>query len=84
MARIMWHAGYHPEIENYRRAKVRASQAADILLARAQLNGGVAVLVAHGYFNWMIGRQLVRRGFARTGRHQARYWNTVVYERKDS
>src|ERR1700693_2890580 len=31
MARIMWHAGYHPEIENYRRAKARASQDADIL-----------------------------------------------------
>src|SRR5258708_5303029 len=38
MARIMWQAGYHPEIENYRRANVRASQPADILLARAQLH----------------------------------------------
>ena len=24
VARILWHAGYHPEIENYRRAKHRA------------------------------------------------------------
>src|SRR4029077_14585965 len=39
MARILWHAGYHPEIENYRRAKVRATQAADILLERAAVNG---------------------------------------------
>src|SRR5215470_14288571 len=84
MARIMWHAGYHPEIENYRRAKVRASHAADILLARAQLNGGVSVLVAHGYFNAMIGRVLRRRGFNRTGSHRVRFWNAVVYERSDS
>jgi broad specificity phosphatase PhoE len=81
MARIMWHAGYHPEIENYRRAKARASHAADILLARADANDGVAVLVAHGYFNAMIGRVLKKRGLARTGSHRARFWNAVVYER---
>ncbi len=27
VARILWHAGYHPEIENYRKAKARASDA---------------------------------------------------------
>jgi broad specificity phosphatase PhoE len=81
MARILWHAGYHPEIENYRRAKVRASQAADILLARAEANNGVAVLVAHGYFNAMIGRVLKKRGFSRTGAHRVRFWNAVIYDR---
>jgi len=81
MARIMWHAGYHPEIENYRRAKTRAVAAADILLERASANEGDAVLVAHGYFNAMIGRVLRRRGFARTGSHRVRFWNAVVYER---
>jgi broad specificity phosphatase PhoE len=81
MARIMWHAGYHPEIENYRRAKTRASQAADILLDRAHANDGVAVLVAHGYFNAMIGRVLKKRGFARMGSHRVRFWNVVTYER---
>ena len=81
VARILWHAGYHPEIENYRRAKTRASHAADILLARADANDGVAVLVAHGYFNAMIGRVLKKRGLARTGSHRARFWNAVIYER---
>lgn len=47
VARILWHAGYHPEIENYRRAKHRASEAADILMRRAQ-EEGAAALVAHG------------------------------------
>jgi broad specificity phosphatase PhoE len=82
MARIMWHAGYHPEIENYRRAKARATMAADILLDRAAANDGTAILVAHGYFNAMIGRVLRRRGFARTGAHRVRFWNTVTYERR--
>jgi len=80
MARIMWHAGYHPEIENYRRAKSRANQAADILVDRAVSNEGIAVLVAHGYFNAMIGRILRKRGFCRTGSHRVRFWNAVVYQ----
>jgi broad specificity phosphatase PhoE len=81
MARIMWHAGYHPEIENYRRAKSRANQAAGILVDRALSNEGIAVLVAHGYFNAMIGRILRKRGFRRTGSHRVRFWNAVVYQR---
>jgi broad specificity phosphatase PhoE len=81
VARLMWHAGYHPEIENYRKAKHRAAQAADILVAKAR-EAGAAALVAHGYFNLMIGRELRRRGFSRQGSHRVRYWNAVIYEGK--
>jgi broad specificity phosphatase PhoE len=81
VSRVLWHVGFHPGIENPRKALRRAAQAADILIAKAQKNG-VTALVAHGYFNWMIGRELKRRGFIRTGSHQARYWNTVIYENK--
>ena len=79
MARILWHAGYHPEIENYRKAKHRAGRAAEILVNKVR-EGGDAVLVAHGYFNAMIGRQLRQRGFKRTGAHRVRYWNAVIYQ----
>jgi len=81
VARILWHAGYHPEIENYRRAKSRAATAAAILMHRAR-EDGQAVLVAHGYFNLMIGRELRHRGFTKTGSHRAQYWNAVTYEKK--
>lgn len=80
VARILWHAGYHPEIEDYATARARACEAADILMARARADGQAA-LVAHGYFNAMIGRQLRQRGFVRSGSHRARYWNAVIYER---
>ncbi|MFL5236723.1 MAG: histidine phosphatase family protein [Rhizomicrobium sp.] len=80
VARILWHAGYHPEIENYRKAKHRAVQAADILVASAR-SDGAAALVAHGYFNYLIGRELRRRGFRQSGSHRAKFWNAVVYER---
>ena len=79
VSRILWHVGFHPEIENPRAAAKRAVQAAEILIAQAKKSGRTA-LVAHGYFNWMIGRVLLKRGFVRTGSHQARYWNTVIYE----
>jgi broad specificity phosphatase PhoE len=79
MARILWHAGYHPEIENYRRTKQRAKRAADILTEQARKNGAAA-LVAHGYFNAIIGRELRRRGFRRIGAHRVTYWNAVIYE----
>jgi broad specificity phosphatase PhoE len=81
VARILWHAGYHPEIEDFRKAKARAAEAADILTKRAQKDGQSA-LVAHGYFNAMIGRVLRQRGFLRTGSHRALYWNAVIYERR--
>jgi broad specificity phosphatase PhoE len=81
MSRILWHAGYHPGIENYRKAKHRAVRAADILIAKARQENS-AVLVAHGYFNAMIGRELRQRGFVRTGSHRVRYWNAVIYDWK--
>jgi len=81
LSRILWHAGFHPRIEDARTTSARAVRAADILTARAKARG-VAVLVAHGYFNWIIGRELRRRGFVRTGMHQARYWNAVTYQEK--
>jgi broad specificity phosphatase PhoE len=83
VARILWHAGYHPEIENYRKAKHRAAQAADILIGKlTRSRQRTVALVAHGYFNAMIGRQLRQRGFSRTGAHRVRYWNAVIYDWK--
>jgi broad specificity phosphatase PhoE len=83
VARIFWHAGFHPEIENYRHAKHRATEAADILVERARSDGASA-LVAHGYFNFLIGRELRRRGFTKSGSHRARFWNAVIYTRGGS
>jgi broad specificity phosphatase PhoE len=81
MARLLWHAGYHPAIENYTLARSRAIKAADILVSKVK-DGGAVALVAHGYFNAMIGRQLRRRGWKRSGSHRVHYWNAVIYDRK--
>jgi broad specificity phosphatase PhoE len=93
VARLLWHAGHAPGIENYAGARRRAVQAADILIARARERlreqrpqedaAGQVALIAHGYFNLMIGRELARRGFSRHGSHRVRYWNAVIYERAE-
>ena len=83
VSRLMWYAGFSPKIEGYRKSKRRARAAADILVRRAMKDGGAA-LVAHGYFNYLIGIELRRRGFIQTGRHKAKYWNDVIYEKAAS
>ncbi len=80
IARVLWHTGFHPEIEPPAELSARARRAAEILIARAAKDGSVA-LVAHGYFNFLIGRVLRARGFAQTGTHRAKFWNAVVYVR---
>jgi broad specificity phosphatase PhoE len=79
VARLAWHVGHHGGIEDYRDAKARALKAVDILRATAEKDG-IAVLVAHGYFNAMIGRMLSRQGWRKHGRHRAKFWNAVTYE----
>jgi len=49
-------------------------------MSRARKDGAAA-LVAHGYFNYIIGRELRRRGFRKSGSHRAQFWNSVVYVR---
>jgi broad specificity phosphatase PhoE len=80
VARVLWHAGFNPGIEGYARSRKRARDAANILMTRAAKDGASA-LVAHGYFNFLIGRELKRRGFKQTGGHRARYWNAVIYQK---
>lgn len=80
LARLAWHGGYTPSIETYRQAKLRAARALRIL-SEAAADDGRAVLVAHGYFNAILGRMLGQRGWRRVfGAHRAVYWNTVVYD----
>ena len=79
IARLAWHAGHDGGIEDFRDAKDRAAKAVDMLSAEAQ-DCGIAVLVAHGYFNAIVGRALSKRGWRKFGRHRAKFWNAVVYE----
>jgi broad specificity phosphatase PhoE len=80
VGRLAWHAGHSGGVESWRACKARALKAMDTLAGEAE-RSGVAVLVAHGYINMMIGIRLLQRGWTRDGKHRAEYWNTVVYEK---
>jgi broad specificity phosphatase PhoE len=80
VGRLAWHAGHSTGVESWRVCKARALKGMETLIAEAERTG-MAVLVAHGYINLMIGIRLFQRGWTRDGKHRAEYWNTVVYER---
>ena len=62
IARILWMLGIHQQAESYAMAAGRARRAAEALTSRAMEHGCV-ILVGHGFFNRLIGRELNRTGW---------------------
>ncbi len=75
-----WFFNHHAGEENRRQAEARADVAADKLIALAASGQNVVVL-AHGFFNVLIGRALLKRGWRRTLREGHKYWSTRRFER---
>ncbi len=76
-----WFFDHHEGGETRRQAEVRASQAAEKLDALAR-EGLDVVVLAHGFFNIMIGRALRRLGWRVTFREGIKYWSTRRFERR--
>jgi broad specificity phosphatase PhoE len=79
IARTAWWLGYGEGGETRAEAEKRAEIAADRLVAESDLHGEV-VLFAHGYFNHMIGRALVRKGWRLVRNQGFRYWAVRRFE----
>ena len=62
-------------------AEVRADQAARILIARASEGQDVLVL-AHGYFNHMVGQKLKLHGWRLAENQGFKYWSQRRYEKR--
>lgn len=75
-----WFLGHHEGQETRREAEARASKAADLLTDHAAC-GETVLLVAHGFFNVMIGLELRRRGWRCVEDRGFKYWSTRRYER---
>lgn len=81
MARVhWWFFNHHQGEESRGQAEARADQAAAKLEAMADTGQNVVVL-AHGFFNVLIGRALLKRGWRRTIREGYKYWSTRRFER---
>jgi len=81
IARVHWWFldRYHGE-EKRSEAQVRADAAADRLIALAAQ--GDVLVVAHGFFNTMIGLSLQRDGWKLTSNEGYRYWSMRRFERR--
>lgn len=74
-----WVFNYHDGQESRAQAEVRA-RAAAARLAQAAREGEDVVLIAHGFFNAMIGRALVAQGWRRTLDQGFKYWSARRFE----
>jgi broad specificity phosphatase PhoE len=75
-----WFFNHHQGEESRGQAEARADRAAAKLEALAD-NGQNVVVLAHGFFNVLIGRALRKRGWRRTIREGYKYWSTQRFER---
>jgi broad specificity phosphatase PhoE len=81
VARFWWHAfDHHDGQETRREAEARAERAAQVLIGRAEAGEDVLVL-AHGYFNHMVGRRLKADGWKLVHNQGFRYWSQRRYKR---
>lgn len=75
-----WFLGHHEGQETKAEAKRRAAQAADRLHEKAA-EGHDVLVVAHGFFNTMVGLELQRRGWRCVHDRGFSYWSTRRFER---
>ena len=81
VTRLLWYLGRSGGQESRRHAWARARSAAERLIAEA--DGGREVLVvAHGFFNGMVGVELTRRGWRCVRDRGFKYWAARRFERR--
>ena len=76
-----WFFNHHAGQETRRQAEGRADQAADMLERLAAEDQDVVVL-AHGFFNFMIGRALKQRGWKLAHSEGWKYWSMRRFVRR--
>lgn len=77
-----WFFNHHEDQETRRQAEARADQAA-VMLEQIAAGGEDVVVLAHGFFNFMIGRALKSRGWTMTHSEGWKYWSTRRFVRPE-
>ncbi|MBA4793931.1 histidine phosphatase family protein [Phenylobacterium sp.] len=80
VARVWWWFFHHHGQETRGQAEQRADEAAERLIQLAE-GGEDVVVLAHGFFNFMVGRALRRRGWRMTASEGYKYWSMRRFER---
>jgi broad specificity phosphatase PhoE len=81
VARFWWWVfNHHDQQESRREAQARSDEAARLLVELAA-SGQDVLVVAHGFFNGMVGRSLRKHGFRCTVDGGYKYWAQRRFER---
>lgn len=75
-----WFFDHHGGQETRAQAEQRADQAADLLIDLSASGQDVLVL-AHGFFNWMIARSLTKKGLTKVIDEGHGYWSIKRFTR---
>ncbi len=75
-----WYLNHHDGQENRAEAEARADQAAEMLIGAAA-QGETVVVMAHGFFNHLIGRSLRKQGWKLVESEGYKYWSMRRWER---
>jgi len=78
LARFAWVCGWSAGVESFKSARTRAAEAAQILIARAEAHGSVA-LMGHGFMNILISGRLRALGWTGPRVPRLRHWAFGVY-----
>ena len=80
LARFWWWFFNHHEGQETRKAAERRADEAAAMLVEMAGQGEDVVVLAHGFFNYMIARSLRRRGWRQTLSEGYKYWSTRRFE----
>ena len=81
ITRFLWWFGHSAGQESRRAAWDRARPVADRLAGEAEA-GREVLVVAHGFFNGMVGVELTRRGWRCVRDRGFKYWSTRRFEKR--
>lgn len=80
LSRASWYLGNMPSHERRARTFVRVRHAADELETEARQHDQV-LLFSHGFFLWLLGRELIRRGWESDKHGPYRYLEQATFTR---
>lgn len=76
--RCLWFSGYSSNCESYKHAKLRSKRAANQLIEYAEKYHSV-VIVGHGFFNMLIAKELLARGWEGKKIKNSKHWSVSSY-----
>ena len=78
LLRVLWFCGYSRGCESFNAAGERAAKAADELINWTEEHGHT-ILVGHGFFNNLIAKELLKRGWEGKRRTSSKHWHSTTY-----